>query len=463
MWLSNVINKIKELFNETGNSIEEDPKYRDFVDNVIPSLKFGDIIYGERFNNGVEKENMGSGHTTGPFVVVSFDNDKVVGIYCTSNPDVRNGLQIGEHYHLFNRDKDSFVSLSHMKTIDAEAYINTYPRSLSFFDIDRLKKKICLTSKNYKYDDFYLQKDLNVDFHVDYEVGDVVNFDNNSYVIVEKKDNNHVVIVPIINYNYRSVYVNFAQEKIDYCIIKEVEKKDITYINSIIGVQMKIILNKYIEYKNKKDAIMSSNTKKLERGCLINIASELYYVFGIEGSMANSFLVQETGLIDKTIMIMGKRYTPSYEITKQIDFKDDSYQILGLASEKEMDTIKEAKKSYKKTKEQINSRKKTSNNVTQNVDYQKSCELLVCLKDNITSRYLIYRENASQYCLISLSSLMFDKQLVATTVPKTAVMKTTDITLGELGRIKRNLLELENSNTAKQLLKTIFVTDSYGK
>lgn len=107
MGLLALIRKKKECFSE--DTIKNDPKYRNFIDNIIPSLKFGDIIYAERFNNDIEKEWMGEGHTTGPFIVISFDGDKVVGAYCTSNPNVKGGFEIGEYYYLFSREKRSYT------------------------------------------------------------------------------------------------------------------------------------------------------------------------------------------------------------------------------------------------------------------------------------------------------------------------------------------------------------------
>ena len=48
MGILSIFDKIKDSF---GITYSNDDKYREFVENVMPSLNFGDIIYAERFND----------------------------------------------------------------------------------------------------------------------------------------------------------------------------------------------------------------------------------------------------------------------------------------------------------------------------------------------------------------------------------------------------------------------------
>lgn len=449
MGLLALIHKKKECFSE--DTIKNDPKYRNFIDNIIPTLKFGDIIYAERFNNDMQKEWMGEGHTTGPFIVVSFDGDKVVGAYCTSNPNIKGGFEIGEYYYLFSRNKRSYATLLNLKTIDAEAFISKHEKRLSLTDINRLKKKICLTKTKYKYDDFCLEKDLDVDFNIEFEIGDVVSDGKNNYIIVGKTEDNKYVIIPINNYDYCYSFIDFSIAKIEYSSIKEIEKNNLIYLNSIPKSQMIIIMSKYNDYLKMKTSIINSETKKLERGCLINSTEGLYYVFGIEGNTANSFAVKKTKIIEGSISIAGKMYIPCYEKTKDFDIKLKAYDILNVASEMEMDKIKEDKKSYKKNKKEAS----TSKKIKHGDDSKISGELLVCLKENTSIRYIIYNEQEQAYSLIPVSPLL-NGEISTLNLPKTAVIKTNNITTEELKIIKRNLERIQSGKLAKKLLKKLY-------
>lgn len=445
MGLLALIKKRRECFDI--DTIKNEPKYRDFVDNVIPSLKFGDIIYAERFNNEMEKEEMGEGHTTGPFIVISFDGDKVVGAYCTSNPNVKGGFEIGEYYNLFNREKRSYVSLLYSKTIDAEAYISKYEKSLSLTDINRLKKKICLTNRKYEYDDFCLKKDLNVYFDVYFEIGDVVSYEKSNYIIVDKTDNKYVII-PINDYDSCYSFIDFSVAKIEYSNINKVEENNFIYLNSVHKSQLMIIMSQYNNYLKMKNSIMNNETKKLERGCLINGYDGLFYVFGIEGNIANSFAVKKTKLTEGTISIAGKRYIPCYEKIKDFDIKLKSYDIINVASEIEMNKIKELKKSYKKCKKETTTDNKNK--------YSKTDGLVVCLKENNLIRYIIYNEEEQEYILVPVEPLLSNGEISVLNLPKSAVIKTKDLTPVEITTIEINLARVQNGKLSKRLLKKIY-------
>ena len=448
MKLSVLFAKIKAYFNR--NKAEEDLKYKDFIENVIPSLKFGDIIYAERFNNDIEKEDMGEGHNTGPFVVISFDGDKVIGAYCTSNQCVKGGFQIGENYNLFSRDRNTYATLLRLKTIDSEAFLNIGSRNLSNSDIDRIKKKMCLTDLDIKYDDFGLEKNLDVNFNVDFEIGDVVIYSGRYYVIVEKKESTKFIIAPITGYDSRYSCIDFSQVKIDFANVKEVEMNDLFYINSIVKSQMVIIIKEYNEYIKRKSEIINSENRKLDRGCLVSLFNDLYYVYGTEGNVANSFGVKIARITGDSILIAGKRFIPCYESVKDIDIKSDSYQILGVASEEEMDEISKARKSYKKSKKEVKS----------NVSVKKkkmSNELLVCLKDDKKSRYIVYDENDDMYKVISLSSLLSNHEVIIFDLPKSAFMASNNVTSTELMIIKRTLEQLHNEELSNELVKKMIL------
>lgn len=456
MGLLSLFSKIKSFFNK--NITEEELKHNDFVENVIPSLKFGDIIYAERFINDIEKKQMGEGHNTGPFVVISFDEDKIIGAYCTSTETVRGGFEIGEGYELFHRNKKTYATVFYMRTIDYEAYLHNASQHLNINDINKLKKKICLTNK-IQYDDFGLLKDLETDINIDYEIGDIVTCGGPTYIIVEKNDDDKFIIMPIKKCNPHHSYIDFSKVRIDYSNTKEVEKKDLYYLNSVNQAQMIVIMNNYNNYKKMKDEIINKKAKKLDRGCLINAFNNLYYVYGIEGNIANTFVVKKTSSCKKYVVITGEKYIPLYEKTNDIDIKSDTYTIIGLASEKEMDYIKEAKKNYKKTKKEEEARKniKIIKQPKKNNKNKLSIGTIVCLKNDITSKYIICNEENNIYDLISLPQLLFEEEIVNIKLPKYSVRKVNNITSIELKIIKRKLEELGNKELSNEIAKNIIM------
>ena len=447
MGLLKFIKKIRKRF--CVDIIENDPKYMYFKDSVIPSLKFGDIIYAERFNNDIEKESMGEGHTSGPFIVLSFDGDKVVCAYCTSNSYAKGSFQIGEDYNLFYRAKNTYATLFKLKTIDSEAYLSKHEKSLSEMDINRIKKKLCLTSSIYTYDDFGLEKDLNINFDVQFEVGDVVRYEKQCYIIIDKKDNDNYLLIPIANYDYCYSFIDFSESKIDYTVSKEAKKNKMFYRNSIPNSQMIFVMKQYKDYIKMKNKPLVDDKKKLDRGCLLQADDGLYYVFGITGNTANSFYVRCVNIGDRAISIAGKKYMPNYGRTRDFDINGKGYAILKIATEEEMDAIKASRKNYKKVKKESNSNSKSINSKN-NVG-----NVFVCLIDNETSRYMIYTENNNSYCVITVSSLLSGGNLEITELPKYMVKRTDNITTNELRTIKNNLLRANSSKLSKKLLNKL--------
>lgn len=448
MRLLSFFTKFKKLFKK---EISEDKlKYNNFVENVIPSLNFGDVIYAERFKSDIEKQQMGEGHETGPFVVVSFDNDKIIGAYCTSTETIKGGFEIGEDYDLFRRNKKSYATVFFMRTIDSEAFLQKSLQPLNYSDINKLKKKLCLTDK-IQYDDFGLIKDLKIDVKADFEIGDVVSLGEHSYIIIKKNENDNFLILPTSNYNPHHSFVDFSKVRIDYSNAMEVEKTNFYYLNSISKTQMLIILNNYNNYKKMKDELINNKDKKLDRGCLINIFDNYYYyVYGIEGNIANTFAVERVPS-DESILITGKEYSPIYDNLKDIDIKSDTYTIIGVASEQEMVQIKEERKKYKKVQKEETNKKNNSKKQIKNKRITLSIGTVVCLKRDITSKYIICNKENNVYHLISVSALLKDKKIVNDMLPKSSIKRANNITSIELKLIKRKLEELGNNDLSEEI------------
>ena len=86
-----------------------------------------------------------------------------------------------------------------------------------------------------------------------------------------------------------------------------------------------------------------------------------------------------------------------------------------------------------------------------------SNELLVCLKDDKKSRYIVYDENDDMYKVISLSSLLSNHEVIIFDLPKSAFMASNNVTSTELMIIKRTLDQLHNEELSNELVKKMIL------
>ena len=427
----------KKIF---GKKLLKDPKYINFVENILPDLKFGDVIYADRFFNEDEKKYMGMYHCTGPFVVITTIEDKIIGAYCTSSQTRKGTIQLCEDYDIFHRNKNTYVIVSDIRAIDYESFIDKYEEKLNEDDLNKIKKRLVLNKCN-KYSYFGVRSDFNFDVKTDYEVNDVVSCGYTPYVIIDII-NDELILLPIYYYNSKNSHLDISKVKIDYFNVKKHSKEGLYYLNTIPNSQMRVILGNYRNFLNSKNEMLNS-ANKLYRGCLIETFDGLYYVYGTLSNVANTFEVSKTNEdIEDAIVISGKKYKPNYLNNVDVDMKIMNYTIVDVASEYETTKIKEARKSYKKT-------------------HKDSIELLskpligtiMHLKKDITKKYIMFYAHKGIYTAVSLDSLFNKNKIETVLISKKELKKMTNITAIELRVIQRKLLELGNKKLAESVLK----------
>ena len=135
------------------NFLNEEKELSDFEKNVVPNLKFGDIIYAKRFYGDNDKLEFGEGHETGPFVVIKTEKNRVIGCYCTSSENCFSNMAIDEDHQLFHRTKLSFVdTCNNIRVIDEDSFLGVHVKSLSSFDKERLLKALTLNGNRYYFE-----------------------------------------------------------------------------------------------------------------------------------------------------------------------------------------------------------------------------------------------------------------------------------------------------------------------
>ena len=413
MKLPLIIRKIKELFSKK----KVDTKYIEFVEKILPSLKFGDIIYAERFNSDIEKEKLGEDHSSGPFVVVSVDNDKIVGAYLTSSDNPKyNIFQIGMGYKLFQREKKSYLS-SNLKTIDYIAFKGQKDKSLNYYDCLRLKKRFSLNDIIY-YDDFGLKKELKLDFNVNFDVGDVVGYENSKYLIISKKDEKFEII-PFLNQNIDLRITDFSNVKMDNYTILNVKENKLKYYSSMSNKDFYEIEKEY------------ERSKKANVGDIVKVSCGLYYIYDVTCNVANSFFIEKK-VRTKGYKIKGREYELYFDSTKSFDIDEANYELKKHASDEEKKEIELERKEYLKTH-------RDSIEIIRNK--HRMLGKFVCLQENESRKYFILGEEARTYTVLALDKLKENHMIDICFIAK-SITKEIDIDKEELELIKKELIKL---------------------
>ena len=435
-----MLERIKDLlknngfFNNKNKSNEEIKKERFFNQTILPFIKFGDIIFAERFITETEKQNMGEGHITGPFVVVGVDNDRIIGCYCTSREDRPGNFAIGEKYDLFDREKLTFTTRKRIQTIDYISFINKHDRRLNDEDRNRLLKML-LINPNTTYNDFGLEKKLELDEKVSLEPRDIIYYKSKPYLILDEKDNNYIC-VELKNYNPHVSRMILVKESYDITKLVMVPKNINNYVNTLSKNQFEIILEDYKKQVERKELI-SSNT--IDRGTVIKVANSYYYVYGINGNVADVFLLEKAYKGVENCISIGKYYfVPNFNSYKKIQIKNDQYTVLMAANDEEMTTIKNMKKSHNKTKkEEIKRGTRVDYNIGE----------VVALTSNKNSRYIIVSIDDRNIHTVSFDSLLFSENIICMDfIVGIDKLKKCDTNSIEMNIVKSKIEKYYNTN-----------------
>lgn len=184
---------------------------------------------------------------------------------------------------------------------------------------------------------------------------------------------------------------------------------------------------------------------ELTRGSIINYNNKLFYVYGINGNIANVFEIEQGGdvLIDKTL------YKLCLNQELDIDIKNDQYIVIGIASIEEMNKIKELRKDYSKKQKRINEnhlKEMIQNDPTINNDKLFKLYDIVSIKHQYTSRYLVVGLHANRVLTIDVNELITYNRLSYNRFRYSEVSKCINITSLELELIWSSLKRHQQSD-----------------
>ena len=356
-----LINKFKNhLFHidDYKKSNEELQREEYFKSEILPNYNFGDIIWALRYDFDWDKDDIGEKHEIGPYIVLGKKDNKLICMYCTSVPNKKNYFEIGKNGYMFDNLKRTFTTTFDLRAIDSESFVGENEvgaKSLNYDDKELIAKKYS-NVKIVQYNDLGKQRALRLELGVEpmFLPGDIIKDKNsNTLKLIVKRENGFIYTIGIKYYDRWQNMINFNKENIVFNMREEKQENNI-YINTIPENQFKIIEEKYKEHlKLVKEKQELKENFTLKRGALISKYNTSYYVYNTEKDKAKIFsLKKEYYATENTIKIGTIYFTPNFEDEKEINIKDESYHIIRLANEKEMDNISSKRKKYYKTKKE---------------------------------------------------------------------------------------------------------------
>ncbi len=307
----------------------------------IKTLKVGDIIWAKRYANEEEKNLIEKGHQMGPFIVLKTMDENVLCSFGKGTAPKDEYSNIYVNINDSNLYKKTYFRLNDFVLIDDSTFIRKVG-SITDSELNRLFSKIKYLNKS------SIVNDLNFPL----QVGDIIDYKNIYYIILDIEDNN-IFCLPIKKrYNKDSVSsfknANFSS------IIKLNTFSDIHYVDTISeGILINLLRgqNQYLKNLNNKTIA--------QRGSVVKYDDKYYYIYGENGSDWLLFKIYKDKENDyDKIVINNNVFYTIYE--DEVINKKSIASALMLAYDEQIENIKQKRKTYKKTHENVSDT--TSNN-----------------------------------------------------------------------------------------------------
>lgn len=203
----------------------------------------------------------------------------------------------------------------------------------------------------------------------------------------------------------RTYYIHFNE------IIVVEEVNDLVardFVTSDIFTNILFLLKKYLEREKSK--------KNIQRGSLVKYEDKFLYIYSIESDTYLGYRLHKLSNNEKfPIVIESEQYSADFDDTYRLN-KDDIFEVITLASEKEADNNKITKKSYSKSKGKI---KKPKELVMSNIKVGtlvsdkrlNPCLYIVLERKNNDLLALMLGDNNNYLGYINVNDIVFKKEL----------------------------------------------------
>lgn len=343
-----IILLFKKLFlrDEEKTIIEEENLKKENNNSQIDnfsSIEITDIIWAKRYYDEKDKKTIPKRHREGPFIVIDKIEDNLICLYGTSIKENDSNTYFKLDNNGYFLPKQTYFDIVTKRTIIKDQYIRKLD---SLNDSDRKDLLNKIKEENCAY---YFHNKQKVYFHVPHNIGDIIIQDDKKYLILDIQ-NNKLLCITISN-KFLNTY-NLNEINFDELVWID-EKKQSEFLKQINPSILKNILKKQKEYINRNN---------IQRGSLVCINENYYYIFGEEGQEWLAFEVsfEKKPLLDKLQINKIEVYS-NYNNLLKINKKDQNIKVIDLATDLEKDQIKKQKKSYQKSHKKV--RKQSNNSI----------------------------------------------------------------------------------------------------
>lgn len=282
------------------------------------------------------------GHRVGPYVVVGIDDEKLKclyssGVYPKNVTSSHRILALEKIAYSFY--KSTYVRITENSLITRDRFLRKLT-SLDNEDKKYLYKKIGIVA------DEGIYTDIKIDTpRIPLEIGDIILDEIDLYLIVTETDSHFLCSRLSQDDNETKNFIRLGDKKysLNFDSLKKYSKlSGVKRYDFIDDKNLKRVLGLYQQRLN-----FLKRKKEISRGSLIRMNGIFYYVYGEIGSewMAVAVIGQPNNDLCH-LVIGGKHFYTDFNDNIQISKKILGIEIIATASEKEMNTIKEDKKSY---------------------------------------------------------------------------------------------------------------------
>lgn len=362
------------------------------TESILSTIKIGDIIWAKRYNTEQEKEAIPEGHQEGPYIILGIMPEGFIacpGTSTTPKEEVYDRcIQFNNEYLL---PKHTYFKMFYNHFVSNDSFI---------YKIDALtnmdRKKLLKELKVKKCSHFVYENKIEK-LIIPIEIGDIIQKQNKIYLIISE-ETDKLLCLPLNNYNKNENCIDL--KSLDFNKLMWINKNDKNYfIDFINNTKLNAILKKYREHLDN-----FYNQATLQRGSIVIYDTKYYYIYGECGSDWLMFEISKTNIDEfDELIIKNEKFYTNYKNTLTVPKNSKNLKPILLATQEEIDKIKNDKKSYasrhKKDDEKIAKKKSTKiGYVIKNRRYPNerfiiksiSATFYECLSIN-DLRYSIYR------------------------------------------------------------------------
>jgi len=330
-------------------------KQHEFI-NEYENLKVGDIIIAKRYNDDTKMEIIPEGHREGPYIVIEKEDNILKCLYITgSEPKHKNKYYktlVITMPQIYELRKTSYISIDKCCNITKNRFIKRLGH-LNTEDKKTLFKKLNIVN-NYK--ESY-NRTLNIP-KIPIEPGDIITNGYGLYLIINETKDEYNCIEMLEQKNELKYYI-VVDGKRYYLNLdcnknysKSLEHIRVNFIDKEKLYEIKKLQLEKLDYQKHKEEIC--------RGSINIINNIIYYVYGELSDKWLAFSVtKEQNEELCPIIIDNKQFYTNFNKTIEFNKNKQDIEIITLASNDEIDNIKNIKKSYIKTIQKQSKKTKT--------------------------------------------------------------------------------------------------------